>query len=391
MKRSILKIWIPFFLFIVALTCLCGAWAAAKIDLYGIENGMHVSYDSDYLNPPYPITADLTRLEGEKTRVDYKLFGTLPLKSANCALSERHKVYLGGFPVGINVNTNGLMITRVVGVVTENGVKTPLESTDIRYGDMLKSIDECPISSADDVNRLINGKDCVRLVVVRDGTEMGFDVTPAVDVLSGKNRLGLMLQDKIAGIGTMTFVDPQTKRFAALGHPIKENDDGESISNSGFIYDADILNVTKGVRGKAGALNGTFNALSPYTGRIGVCNQFGLYGQFVADTDKLDFIELGDRCEVKPGKAYVYTTVEGKTPAMYEIQIIKVNQQSQAKDRSMVLRVTDKKLLAATGGIVQGMSGSPIIQNGRLIGAVTHVFLNDPTKGYGLFTDWMHY
>ena len=374
---------------------IAAIFCAFTVGQYGLyQFGSHVTATSvsQYLNPPYPIRSTVAYTDEDAATIDYRIFGVSVQKTAYTP-TQSNRVYLGGYPLGITIRTNGLLIASAVNVVTKSGTVMPMGDCDLRPGDVLKKIDGIEIRTPEQIDEILEqDRERFLVTILRDGQEIDYEVTPATDVLSGKKKLGLMLQDSIAGIGTMTFVDPETMRFSALGHPIKPNGGGDNLVGSdGFIFPAQIQGAVRGERGKAGELSGSFSQMSPYLGRIQVNNTFGIFGEYVADPQGLESIELANRFEVKPGKAYIYTTVNGDKPRPYEIQIVKVNQQSDAHDKSMVLRVVDKELLAATGGIVQGMSGSPIVQSGKLVGAVTHVFINDPTKGYGLFADWMHY
>ena len=184
----------------------------------------------------------------------------------------------------------------------------------------------------------------------------------------------------------MTYMDGN--KFYALGHAIKDMNGEDIVANGGNIYNANIVGFVRGQKGKAGELNGSFSTLGNSFGNITANNIYGLYGD-LNNKSSGEKIILGSKNDVQPGTAYIYTTIDGIVPQKYEIQIIKANNQNSPSEKSMVLRITDKRLLETTGGIVQGMSGSPIIQNGKLIGAVTHVFVSDPTKGYGIYVDWM--
>ena len=308
----------------------------------------------------------------------------------NKATSTGKYVYLGGRPIGISVRTDGMIITAKVGVVTKDGVVYPLSETDIQTGDVLQSIDGKAISSTKDVANIlakVNGD--VRIKVRRGEEVKEYTITPALDSVNKEKKLGMMLQEKINGIGTMTFIDGENGRYAALGHPIKDASGINIRADGGEIYNAVIKSVVKGEVGKAGELSGSFNRESTPIGDIDYNNKFGIFGDYTAFTEGMQKIEVASRDEIVPGKAQIYTTISGDTPSVYDIEIIKVNNQSSADDKSMVIRITDSRLLTTTGGIVQGMSGSPIVQNGKLIGAVTHVLINDPTKGYGIFAEWM--
>ncbi|MDE6550742.1 MAG: SpoIVB peptidase [Clostridia bacterium] len=305
-------------------------------------------------------------------------------------VSTGRYVYLGGFPIGISVKTDGVIITAKVGVVTKEGVVYPLSDIDIAAGDVLQSISGNPVYSAADVAKVLSSMDgSVTLKVRRGDTINEYTVTPAIDSVNGEKKLGMLLQEAVNGIGTMTFVDGDRHRYGALGHPIKDAGGNNIAVSGGEIYNAVIKGSVKGEVGKAGELNGAFSRDDGGIGSIDTNNMFGIYGSYSASLDGQQRIEVASRQEITPGKAQIYSTVVGTQPQVYDIEIIKVNNQDSPEDRSMVIRVTDPKLLSLTGGIVQGMSGSPIVQNGKLVGAVTHVLINDPTKGYALFAEWM--
>ena len=206
-------------------------------------------------------------------------------------------------------------------------------------------------------------------------------------------RLGLWIRDNAAGVGTLTYVRQDNFRFGALGHPVCDIDTGKIMPVSGGnIYKCSIVGFNKGVRGNPGELRGLFLKSGVSVGELDNNNNFGVYGKINEEYVKAMGVEpmmVGFRDSVKTGKAKILSTIDGGKPEEYEIEIIKLNYQSESDKKSMVLRITDERLLNSTGGIVQGMSGSPIIQNGKLVGAVTHVFVSDPTKGFGVYIDWM--
>ncbi|MDE5549379.1 MAG: SpoIVB peptidase, partial [Clostridia bacterium] len=277
-------------------------------------------------------------------------------------------------------------ITSKVSVVTKDGAICPFDGIDVQSGDVLLSIDGVKLDSVNQINDLIQDKEQITICIKHNNDTKEYSVSPALDILSGKKKLGLLLQDQIEGIGTMTYSDDN--KFYALGHAIKDINGNDITANGGSIYNANIVGYVKGQKGKAGELNGSFSTLSNSLGSITANNIYGLYGN-LSKSSESEKIALGSKNDAQPGTAYIYTTIDGVAPQKYEIQIIKTNNQNNPAEKSMVLRVTDQRLLDATGGIVQGMSGSPIIQNDKLIGAVTHVFVSDPTKGYGIYVDWM--
>ncbi|MGN0797626.1 MAG: SpoIVB peptidase [Christensenellales bacterium] len=298
-------------------------------------------------------------------------------------------VNIGGFPVGINLKTDGLIILSKCKVVTSKGVVEPAQAIDVKNGDVLVAVNDCAIKCKEDVERALSECDGETTLTIRRGsTTNKFSITPVVDSVNGKKRIGLVLQDGVLGIGTMTFIDASTGNYACLGHPIKDSDNNDVICGGGNIFTADVSGVKKGQKGKAGELSGIFDYTIMPIGSVTKNNTFGLYGQYQQKVST-NSIQIAHRDAIKPGKAQILTTISGSKPRLYDIEIIKVNKQSEPSDKSMVIRIVDQQLLKITGGIVQGMSGSPIIQNGMLVGAVTHVFINDPTKGYGLFAQWM--
>ncbi len=324
-------------------------------------------------------------VSNENNNYNFKLFGIIPIGKAQENKSQKY-VMLGGYPIGIAIKTNGLYITSKVSVVTKEGAIWPVDDFDIKSGDILLEIDNQTLTSVYDIPSIIADKNQVTLKIKRNNDIKEYIVQPALDALSGKNKLGLLLQDQIEGIGTMTYTDG--KNFYALGHTIKDMNGDNVVAGGGNIFNANINGYVKGQKGRAGELNGTFMTLDKALGNISANNNFGLYGQLNKEYQGEEVL-MGTKSDVQPGTAYIYTTIDGMKPQKYEIQIIKANNQNSPSEKSMVLRVVDKRLLDTTGGIVQGMSGSPIIQNGKLIGAVTHVFTSDPTKGYGVYVDWM--
>lgn len=302
---------------------------------------------------------------------------------------SENTVLLGGYPLGINIRPQGVIITSRVGVVTSNGVVTPLEGVEISSGDLLCAINGEQVRSAEDISRILKSSEGdVTITISHAGNRTNYTVTPAVDSVNGERKLGVMLQEGISGIGTLTFVDSRG-RYGALGHPVKDAYGNTVEPESGNIYPAVIKGAIPGTRGKAGELQGVYSKQTGNIGTIDADNIFGIFGEYCGSTENLIQIEIGARETVQPGKAYIYSTLSGTSPRLYEIEIIKAERQNSPLDKSMVIRVTDRELLAKAGGIVQGMSGSPIIQNGKLIGAVTHVLIDDPTKGYGIYAEWM--
>ncbi|MEG1609130.1 MAG: SpoIVB peptidase S55 domain-containing protein [Clostridia bacterium] len=391
-KKTWIKIAYTLFVALIV-GCVFCAVVINNFDLYGINNNLTISETSTYLNPPKPLVAKVENCNENfnNSKINYSLFGAIPLKTIDCNITTNNSAFLGGFPIGIKMQSDEMIINSKVNVVTKDGLRCPFEQYEIQFGDILYSINNIRISNVKILSKVIEEMDGLyaKVVIMRGNVQINCDIMLAEDCVEKTKKLGLMLQDSITGLGTMTFVDCNSLRYGALGHPVKDINDNAPQNIGGQIFDAKIFGATIGEKGKAGELNGNFNAYENAIGDIKTHSKFGIFGNFVGNTSNMKKIEFGDRYSVKPGKAYIYSSIGSGIAQKYEIEIIKVNTQNYAKDKGMVLRIVDKTLLSKCGGIVQGMSGSPIVQNNKLIGAVTHVFLNDSSKGYGLFVDWM--
>jgi len=256
----------------------------------------------------------------------------------------------------------------------------------LQIGDEIRKIDGCAIETAEDVRRALNSSDgSVDMTVSRGGKERQLRLEPQITIEGPK--LGVFLRQGITGIGTVTWYDPETGCFATLGHAVNDSKGKLLNMSRGSAYPARVISVQKGKSGAPGQLKGALNTdvlLGQLTGNTG-CGVFGKAPSCWAG----EAIPVGKSETVKQGLATIRSTVSDGAPRDYSVEIIKVYPKSRSDGRNMLLKVTDPDLLAATGGIVQGMSGSPIIQDGKLIGAVTHVLVNDPTTGYGIFIENM--
>ncbi|MCM1195331.1 MAG: SpoIVB peptidase, partial [Firmicutes bacterium] len=232
-----------------------------------------------------------------------------------------------------------------------------------------------------------NGKP-LGIKYLRDGAMHEGTIVPKLDLTTKRYRLGLWSKDSSSGIGTLTYVRSNLN-FGSLGHPITDQSGNIIECVNGGVFGCVIDGVEKGRKGAAGELKGSFN-FEKRVGNIYANNKFGAFGTFNSLPKFCkETISVADINEIRPGKAEIFCTLDDNERESYEIEIVKVSAQNSRDDKGMVIRVTDEALLEKTGGIVQGMSGSPIVQNGKLVGAVTHVFVNDPTRGYGIFAKWM--
>lgn len=307
------------------------------------------------------------------------------------ARAETAKYYIGGMTAGFMLSAGGTEVIGLSEVSAEDGLHRPAEDAGIRVGDTIVAVDGIRIKTISDLNEALErcgGKE-VLVAVKRKGETAEVALTPVKDKKSGNFKIGVLIRDTLAGIGTVTYIDRSTYRFGALGHAVcDENHNALEVSDP-KVYLCSVIGVAKGTRGKAGELRGLFvneNVLAK-ADRVG---ETGLYGTFERNYDfsRCELVEAAPISEATIGKAVIYSTVDGVCPQKYEIGIVKVDANNK-ENKNFVIKVTDERLLDETGGIVQGMSGSPILQNGKLIGAVTHVFLNDPTRGYGIGIEHM--
>ena len=327
----------------------------------------------------------------KKTSLVVKLFGFIPIKKACVVVCDDKQVFLGGIPLGFSVSTKGVIVVGTNSVLSE-GQKESNDNT-LQNGDILTKVNGEDILNVENIKKQLadcNGKP-VNVNYIRQGKEMTGKLTPILDSQTNEYKLGIWIRNDAQGIGTLTFVTDENK-FGALGHAITDYETGVEIPvNDGKVYQCTMLGITKGTKGKAGELRCLFVQGSQYKGNIEKNTHCGVFGEIIDQEKIIDenlSCEIASRLIVKTGKATIVSSVSGLREE-YEIEVIKTYSQNESSDKSFVFRVTDKRLLELTGGIVQGMSGSPIVQDGKLIGAVTHVFLYDSTKGYGVYSDWM--
>lgn len=322
----------------------------------------------------------------------FSLAFSAPIPLEKVANAEDEMVYLGGFPVGITLNSDGLIIEDYRTIINSEGSFCPAKDAGLLIGDMITHVNNTAVKTHIELQTAI-GKEpsIIELSILRDNAKIDFKVSSIYDPLVNEAKLGLIVKNEISGVGTVTYVD-KNDNFCSLGHKICDfNTNNYHLYQQGKLYSANILGVYKGENGEAGALKGTFNKQKSNIGNIVKNSPFGVYGH-LENKEVLanaELVKRGSREFATPGKAYIFSTIEGKRPQKYDIEIIKCEKQNKEETKSMIIRVIDKELIDKTGGIVQGMSGSPIVQNGKLIGAVTHVFLNDATLGYGVYVDWL--
>lgn len=293
------------------------------------------------------------------------------------AADERRTVRLGGVPFGLTMYTGGVI---VVNVREEDD--SPAYAAGIRENDLILSADGEEVSSNEQLKEIVSksGGEDIELSVIRGKSPISVTITPEQDE-DGDYSVGMWVRDSTAGLGTVTYFDESTHSFGALGHGICDRDTGMLMPlGSGQVVKAEIESISKAKKGIAGGLNGIMT--DDEIGELTVNSAFGVYGRYTATPEGEEYPCAYDS-EIRTGKATVYTTLDDSGIGAYEVEIENLNLNDKS-GQNMVLRVTDEELLDKTGGIIQGMSGSPIVQDGRLIGAVTHVFVNSPEKGYAI-------
>ena len=299
-------------------------------------------------------------------------------------------LYLGGFPAGFTLNTTTVEVIGICEVMTSDGMRSPARESGIRTGDIIDKINGREVNCTKDVNNIIAEEyKKFEVTILRGREAITVDVVPAIDLTTKAKRLGVLVKDSINGIGTVTYIDKNNNKFASLGHPVTDPNGSLVEINGGTVFGCFIYDVKKGVKGTPGELRGAFES-STVLGKAAVNCACGIYGDLAKnyDVSKLIKVEKGSLDSVKIGKACIYSTLEGFEAKKYDISIVKVDKHNK-DNRNFVIKIDDERLVDKSGGIVQGMSGSPIVQNGKIIGAVTHVFINDPTRGYGIAIDKM--
>ncbi|MET3289638.1 SpoIVB peptidase [Brevibacillus fluminis] len=324
-------------------------------------------------------------------------WGNMPIKTVKVSVLPDLRVIPGGQSIGVKLQTSGVLV--VGHHLVNNGTEkfSPGERSGIHVGDTIIKMNDMYINDMNDVKKLVNEagakNEPVQMLVVRGKEKLTVNLMPAKDFKDNEYRMGLYIRDSAAGVGTLTFYEPKTGAYGALGHVISDVDTGQAIVvGDGQIVQASVTSIEKGESGNPGEKFARFYNESQVLGNITKNTPFGIFGK-MKETPKRSFyqeaIPVALAEQVQEGPAKILTVVDGQRVEEFDIEIVNVVKQHFPATKGMIIRVTDKRLLDKTGGIVQGMSGSPIIQNGKMVGAVTHVFVNDPTSGYGCFIEWM--
>lgn len=304
------------------------------------------------------------------------------------------EVYPGGISIGVKINNKGALVVGYSDISTYDGLsESPGKIAGIELGDIIEEVNGENIETCSDLISKVKScrNDELTVKILRGNSE----ITKKVPLIKEDNeyKIGLWVRDSTAGIGTLTFYDKDSKTFGALGHPITDGDTNVSFNiKSGTLLRSSILSIKKGERGNPGEIKGLFINENEYIGTIEKNTSSGIYGDGLTELINPNFnkaMTVAYRDEIKEGHAQIITTVEDDGAKAYDIEILKLLPQDEPGSKSMIIKIVDPVLLEKTGGIVQGMSGSPIIQNGKIIGAVTHVLINKPDVGYGIYIEWM--
>lgn len=322
----------------------------------------------------------------KKENYEVSLLDSITIKTVEANVIPKTKVIPVGSTVGLKLHTNGVLVVGMSEIKDINNTKTkPYENTEIKEGDMIIEVNGTPITSTNDLIKTVNQSEGnnVNIKYIRDEEVLNDEIKPT-KTSETEYKLGLWVRDTAAGIGTISFYDPESKKFAALGHGIMDIDTKDLISiANGEITTANIVSIAKGEKGIPGEIRGSLIGQTTI-GSIAKNTSLGIYGVInnstLLNVSSNDAVEIALREEIKTGKAKIICMLENNKKKEYEIEIQKIYTNNNTDNKSMVVKITDKELLEKTGGIIQGMSGSPIIQNGKLIGCLTHVLVSDPTK-----------
>lgn len=329
-----------------------------------------------------------------KDKLQIKLLGLIPIKSVAVSKIDDLELYPGGINVGIKLSTKGVLVVAHSDIASSEGkIESPAKASGIEIGDIIIKINGEEIENSKDLSKKIKNLEKPRISMdfIRGGEIQNKEMN--LEKENGEYKLGLWVRDSTAGIGTLTFYDKNTSTFGALGHPITDGDTNKPfLIKDGELLNSSVISIKRGEKGDPGELKGLFVNEKESLAKIEKNTESGIFGEAKNSLINPIFnktLKVGFRNEVKEGPAKIITTIDEEGPKMYDVEIVKLLPQDEPGPKSMVIKVTDEELIEKTGGIVQGMSGSPIIQNNKLIGAVTHVLINKPDVGYGIYIEWM--
>jgi len=361
-------------------------------DIVHVNGNAQHSFRLD-LNNPF----SLHSVSAGDTQVQVKLFGKIPLKTFQVHVEPELRVIPGGQTIGVKMKSDGVLVVGHHKLTVEGQKISPGEHADVRVGDRIISINGQKLQDIATVAKLTaeagKANKPLQLTIKRGKQTIQVELKPTYDDTEKAYRLGLYIRDSAAGVGTLTFYSPDFGVYGALGHVITDMDTQTPIEvGSGEIVHTNVTSISKSQNGEPGEKRANFFENGKVLGSIHRNTDFGIFGKMSENPDYGMFkeaIPVAFAEEVKEGPAKILTVLSGQKVEQFDIEIVHTAKQSSPQTKGMVIKVKDPRLIEATGGIVQGMSGSPIIQDGKLVGAVTHVFVNDPTSGYGCFIEWM--
>ncbi|NLM11043.1 MAG: SpoIVB peptidase [Clostridiaceae bacterium] len=331
-----------------------------------------------------------------QNKVQLSLFGLVPVKDINVNVIPARELIVCGNTVGIRLYIKGILVVGVSGVLTSDGNEViPVKDAGLEPGDFIIAVNNKEIEKITDLSKIINesGEKAVSIRFIHDSQVKEARVTPVQSAEDGKYRIGIWVRDSTAGIGTLTYIEEETGKFGALGHGITDIDTGIMMPvKNGELLKSSVYGIRKGLQGTPGELQGDFLKSPEVIGEIYWNTAFGVFGRInknILSNLKGRKYPVGTRSMVKEGPATILSNIQGEEVEEFSVEIQKIARKNLSGPKSMIIKITDPRLLNETGGIIQGMSGSPIIQNGRIIGAITHVLVNDPTRGYGIFIETM--
>lgn len=386
MKKKIFKfvtlILAPLFI-LVCMTCLQTRKIPSKVYL---STSREVTAFANSLGP-------LGTMSKNQGGYEISILGVIPVKNIEVLKVNNLEVVAGGTPVGVRITSEGVL---VVGhsevIVNEERTDNPGKNADIRIGDVILTFNGEKIKSSKDLLKKVKSAKSENAVLeIERNSEVIKKEVILVKEKDEDYKLGLWVRDSTAGVGTMTFYEKKSGKYGALGHPITDSDTNKIFEvKDGELLNSSIISVKKGERGMPGELKGIFLDEKSPVGTIVKNTECGIFGKINGMyKEEGTTYKVGFRDEIKEGKAKIITTVDENGPREYDIEISKLLPQDKSGPKSMIIKVIDPELLEKTGGIVQGMSGSPIIQNNKIVGAVTHVLINKPDTGYGIYIEWM--
>lgn len=375
---------------------LVGYFSGNLSERYSITSGSKLEFKNENcISVSYGHTAKSNAAETTEgiTNQNAKimLFGVFPIKDVSIQTVGESYVYVLGRPFGVKLYTEGVLVVGINEVETKGGRKTPAKDAGLKIGDSIITVDGKKIKNNEQLSEIFSkseGKSVI-LNITRNGQELSLSITPVFSSETSSYKAGIWVRDSSAGIGTLTFYSPSSKIVGGLGHGICDTDTEKLMNlSSGELVGAEIISCNRSEVGCPGELVGKFTSQS--IAKLKLNSHAGVFGTSdIFTTDNSMLMQVSSKQEVKNGYAQILSTVDSTEPVLYDCNIKIKSTSDNEQTQNIIVTVTDKQLISKTGGIVQGMSGSPIIQNGKLVGAVTHVLVDDPTKGYGIFAENM--